>query len=262
MENQQGLLQYEIYNDNLKLENLNYAKTKFNTKIEFDNFVFNMDLGIKDHCKVTGLSEAVTKKIRREIIAEYKKQPLPAGFHKVTGYKNPKGNYAVNKNGTIINTDLRNILATHLDHKGYVITNITYTNDYGNEMKKDRVHRVVAKTFIPNPENKPQVNHIDGNKQNNDVSNLEWVTNDENMSHAIKTGLRENAIVKISGENSVFAKLTNAEADAIRSEYANGDTSSIKLGKKYKLSKPCVLRIIHNKSYCNRSSTTSSKERT
>ena len=262
MENQQGLLQYEIYNDNLKLENLNYAKTKFDTKLEFDNFVYNMDLGIKDHCKVTGLTEAVTKRIRREIIAEYKKHPLPVGFCKVTGYDNPKGNYAVNKAGTIINTDFRNILATHIDHKGYVITNISYTNEYGNEMKKDRVHRVVAKTFIPNPENKPQVNHIDGNKQNNHVDNLEWVTNTENMSHAIKTGLRENAIAKISGENSVFAKLTNAEANAIRNEYASGNISSLKLGKKYGLSKPCILRIIHNKSYCDRSSTTSSTERT
>jgi len=52
------------------------------------------------------------------------------------------------------------------------------------------VHRIVAEAFIPNPENKKEVNHIDGDRQNNNVSNLEWNTRSENAQHAVRTGLK------------------------------------------------------------------------
>ena len=72
-----------------------------------------------------------------------------------------------------------------LDKNGY----FTVILRKHSSVKCYKVHRLVAQHFILNPENKPQVNHVDGNKLNNDVNNLEWVTDQENKPHARRTGL-------------------------------------------------------------------------
>lgn len=70
---------------------------------------------------------------------------------------------------------------------GYYL--VTMVNAKTKVRKNQFIHRLIAKAFIPNPESKPQVNHIDGNKQNNSISNLEWATSKENSQHAVDTGL-------------------------------------------------------------------------
>ena len=78
--------------------------------------------------------------------------------------------------------------------KGYLT--IWFTHNKKNQSQK--VHRLIAETFIPNPENKPQVNHIDGNKKNNSVENLQWATQEENMNHAKVNGLSHQPKIKWS----------------------------------------------------------------
>ena len=77
------------------------------------------------------------------------------------------------------------VLKTYVQNSGYEQIKINYQ---GLHIHKS-IHRLVAEAFIPNPLNNPCVNHIDGNKLNNTVNNLEWCTNSENILHARKTGL-------------------------------------------------------------------------
>lgn len=112
-----------------------------------------------------------------------------------------------------------------------------------------KIHRLIAEAFIPNPENKPFVNHIDGNKLNNNITNLEWCTNQENVIHAYKMGL-----CKIKrGEDNHWSKLTNEQAEWIRKHYIPRDKQfgSRALGRKFNISHQQILDIVNNKSYKN-----------
>lgn len=85
------------------------------------------------------------------------------------------------------------LLKEFINKKGY--KQVTLYDDNGKP-KTMRVHKLVALAFIENKNNLPQINHIDGNKLNNEVSNLEWISNYDNMQHAIKNGLIDQELRK------------------------------------------------------------------
>lgn len=93
---------------------------------------------------------------------------------------------------------------------GYLIVNLKHEG----VQRIITVHRLVAEAFIPNVKNKRCINHIDGNKRNNSVENLEWVTHKENMQHAVKFGLinpMEGRKVVCVELNKIFSSIKDAE---------------------------------------------------
>lgn len=92
--------------------------------------------------------------------------------------------YEVSINGEIRNTDTKNLIKGSVTRSGYKMVALFVNGRKSNK----QVHRLVALSFIPNAENKPQVNHKDKNKLNNCLDNLEWVTAKENMKHHYDNG--------------------------------------------------------------------------
>lgn len=135
-----------------------------------------------------------------------------------------EGIYEINKQGVIRsryykNKTLKYIVST----PGYYFVNLWKDKQH----KGYFIHRLLAEAFIPNPENKAYVNHKDGNKMNNDLSNLEWSTPSENMQHAYDTGLNKGPRGEFSGHH----KLTTEQVIFIKSN--KGKYPGVELAKKF-----------------------------
>ena len=124
---------------------------------------------------------------------------------KINGYDN----YYIYDNGDVLNITTNKILKGSIGQHGYKY----YRLSYNNQKKMFYAHRLVAEAFIDNPDNLPVVNHKDGNKLNNNIDNLEWVSYSYNIEHAHKEKLiknrRQSQYYKESLPNEVWKKIKN-----------------------------------------------------
>jgi hypothetical protein len=134
--------------------------------------------------------------------------------------------YEVSENGDLRMVKNGKIKAKIYVPSGYVKYRVSKTRRYR------LAHRLVASAFIPNPENKPQINHIDGDKRNNCVSNLEWCTGEENWAHALATGLWNKA-----------SQFKLSESDAREIKALRGKETQTALAKRFGVSTSTVRSV-------------------
>lgn len=153
--------------------------------------------------------------------------------------------YMVSTDGMVKRVETDRILKQKLDKDNYLSINMSM-GGRGNT-KQVFVHRLVAEAFIPNPENKPLVKHIDGNPINNCVENLKWVTPKENVEHSIKIGLKNND----HGSLSCNSKLSPNEINYCRKMYQPRSKlyGCRALAKRFGVSKSTMSYILNNKTY-------------
>jgi len=144
--------------------------------------------------------------------------------------------HAVTGNEHFRETTERFIKIQYNKYTGYKFNQL-YLN---KKMHNKPIHQLVASAFIPNPKNYPVVNHIDGNKHNNIVENLEWCTNEYNHKHATETGL------KAKGESVGTSKLNEKMVYAIK-YFLNKGFAHSELSKAFKVSRPTITLISNNK---------------
>jgi len=147
-----------------------------------------------------------------------------------------EGYYAISNCGRV--KSRKGILKLQNNHKGYPVVTLVVRP---LKLKKTfTVHRLVANVYIPNPEQKPEVNHIDGVKTNNCISNLEWNTGSENCQHAIRTGLAKpprgedhfRSLLVLNTQTGIFYHSTREAYESANLKYTPGTFKDMVGGSK------------------------------
>lgn len=145
--------------------------------------------------------------------------------------------YEITKCGIVRKKSTKAIKSQYVNEKGYYLVSFRY----GSKTMPQRVHRLVAETFLQNVYNKTEINHKDGDKKNNSVENLEWCTHSENIKHACDTGLTNNV-----GSNNGMSKLKESDIPQIRQLLRDGLTQD-KIANMFNVSRSAILLIKLNK---------------
>lgn len=149
--------------------------------------------------------------------------------------------YTFLKDGSVYAHKAKKFLKLQKDKDNYAIVGVTRADGTRTTI---RVHRVIATLFIPNEDNKPFVNHKNGDKFDNKTTNLEWCTAKENTHHAIEHGL-----IRYRGVDNPVSKLTESEIHRIRSIYATGLMKQAEIAKAFGVTQGMVGSITRKESW-------------
>jgi len=160
----------------------------------------------------------------------------------ITGYE---GLYQVSNYGRVkkIDSSYRNINKKRILSQTLSKTEYYYVYLRNTSLKRRSVHRLLAIHFIPNPNNYPEINHINGIRNDNRIENLEWCNHQQNILHA------RRVLKKGVGVNHYRAKFNTEQIKDIKEKHTYYSKSIADLAKEYSVTSSTIKRIIDNKSY-------------
>lgn len=171
------------------------------------------------------------------MVEEWKDIAGYEGLYQVSNLGRVKGVERISPQGHLLKEKIR---ALAEDKYGYMVVNLCRDG----KVKVYKVHRLVCYAFISKPLDKDFVNHIDGDKKNNAVWNLEWCTSSENIIHAFNTGLKHSVSISRYGESNAHCKLTNEQVELIRKLSEHEHKSVRELSKEFGVGYTQIYRIL------------------